>query len=81
MYNVRVEYDCAPIRHIAVQCPGCQRWFYGNSITEDRLSYEYQLSSATFDCPICGEEFGGRLDKPNIKEVMYPDVYKGCVDA
>lgn len=80
MFNVRVEYDCAPIRHIAVQCPRCQRWFDGYSLTRDSLIFEYQLNVAKFNCPKCGEEFGGCLDEPNVKEVSCQEVYEGCVD-
>ena len=25
--NVRVEYECNPIRHLALQCPYCNNWF------------------------------------------------------
>ena len=30
--NVRVEYESTPIRHIAVQCPYCSKWFNGRDI-------------------------------------------------
>lgn len=81
MFNVRVEYECTPIRHIAVQCPKCKKWFYGDDITKDDLRYDYEVNFAEFACPICGEEFGGiqHADKPNIEEVGYPKVYEGCV--
>ena len=36
-FNVRVEYEPLPIRHIAVQCPNCKKWFRGWEITEDDL--------------------------------------------
>lgn len=86
-FNVRVEYECAPIRHIAVQCPGCENWFYGSDITYDDLSFSYQIDMAHFTCPVCRREFGRNdnwnartaLDKPHIKEVSYPEVYEGCL--
>lgn len=77
--KIRVEYDPAPIRHIAVQCPQCGRWFYGHDITKDRLSYEYQIFSAEFDCPVCSKHFKA-YDYPTVtvEETDYPDVYKDC---
>lgn len=86
-FNVRVEYECAPIRHIAVQCPRCEKWFYGSDITNDELSYEYQIDMAHFTCPVCENKFGRKhewnaytaLNKPHIEEVSYPEVYDGCL--
>lgn len=81
--NVRVEHDPAPIRHIAVQCPDCKRWFYGSDITSDDLGYDYQIGYATFTCPECNHVFGniGRYSVPKVKieEVGFPDVYAECV--
>jgi len=79
--KIRVEYDPAPIRHIAVRCPRCERWFRGYDITNDELSYEYQIFSAEFDCPVCGEHFKA-YDYPNVtvEEIDYPDVYKDCLE-
>ena len=88
-FNVRVEYERTPIRHIAVQCPKCKKWFYGSDITEDDLTYSYQIDIATFHCPVCKTEFGYNLDnnwnplkekdKSFIEEVSYPDVYQDCL--
>ena len=88
-FNVRVEYECTPIRHIAVQCPKCKKWFYGSDITEDDLTYSYQIDIATFHCPVCKTEFGYNCDnnwnplkekdKSFIEEVSYPDVYQDCL--
>ena len=83
--NIRVEYDPTPIRHIAVQCPDCKKWFYGRDIINGDwlrdLTYDYQINFATFTCPVCGKEFGGlqNVDKPKIEEVSYPEVYEGCL--
>lgn len=81
MFNVRVEYESAPIRHIAVQCPGCKKWFRGCDITEDVLQNDCDVDFAVFECPVCGRAFGGiqHADKPNIEEVGYPDIYEGCL--
>lgn len=46
MFNVRVEYESTPIRHIAVQCPNCKKWFRGWEITEDNLRYAYEINFA-----------------------------------
>ena len=81
MFNVRVEYESTPIRHIAVQCPNCKKWFRGWEITEDDLRYDYEIDFAVFNCPVCETEFGGlqHTDKPNIEEVGHPAVYDGCL--
>jgi hypothetical protein len=36
-FKVRIEYDRIPIRHVAVQCPACEKWFHGNDITSRNL--------------------------------------------
>lgn len=76
MFNVRVEYESTPIRHIAVQCPSCENWFYGHDITDDSLWYGYEIGFAKFACPICGEEFSGKY---NEERVSHPAVYDGCL--
>ncbi len=86
-YNVRVEYECTPIRHISVQCPQCEKWFYGSDITDDDLCYSYQIDMAHFICPVCGKEFGrhidwltsAKCDTPHVEEMSYPEVYEGCM--
>lgn len=84
--NVRVEYETTPIRHIAVQCPECGKWFAGRDIADmswsGRLNYDYQISWATFTCPVCKTEFGGRQNAENINitEVYSADeCYKDCL--
>lgn len=89
MFNVRVEYDSRPIRHIAVQCPNCNNWFNGWDIVRNSprydpfevLRYDYHINFAEFDCPICGEAFGW-LEKrsiPHIEESSYPEIYDGVL--
>lgn len=83
-FNVKVEYDMMPIRHIAVECPRCKRWFRGGQITKDSLAEHYDIYNAKFICPLCKEEFGYDLyndkkDTPNIEESGYPDIYKDCL--
>ena len=81
--KIRIEYDPAPIRHIAVQCPKCENWFDGRDIADSDLSYEYQIRTAQFHCPVCDKIFGSdaRWDHANvqIEEVDYPKVYEGCL--
>lgn len=81
--NIRVEYEPAPIRHIAVQCPKCEKWFYGYDITENELKYNYQIYTAQFKCPVCGRIFGAdaynKYATLNIDEVSHPEIYKDCL--
>ena len=84
--NVRVVYDSAPIRHIAVECPVCKKWFYGRDIADSDLFYDYEINFATFTCPKCEATFA-RKDKwvdinveINIKEVdSAEECYDGCL--
>ena len=71
--NVRVEYECTPIRHLSVQCPECKNWFYGFDICKKRVQFEYQLYDAECQCPVCGIEFEADC---NIQECNSEEVYK-----
>lgn len=85
--NFRVEFDPTPIRHVAVRCPECFRWFRGNDITNDSLHDNVDLKYAHFVCPVCGSYFSaydstrpwGDEHEIDIEEVAYPDVYKDCL--
>lgn len=90
--NMRVEFDPAPIRHVAIQCPHCNRWFHGSDVAPEGewLSYDYQLETTTFTCPVCNKTFGrdyspsfsGFCSKVefNIKEVgSAEECYKDCL--
>ena len=81
--KIRVEYEPAIIRHIAVQCPKCERWFHGHDITKDKLEYEHHIYYAQFICPVCGKVFGAdercNFTNVQIEESGYPDVYKDCL--
>ena len=81
MFNVKVEYGEAPVRHIAVQCPECKKWFKGRDITYDPLTCAHQIDYAEFQCPLCNKKFGGIMnsDRPNVKVASYPDVYNECL--
>ena len=88
--KIRAVFESCPIRHIAVQCPACGKWFKGREITKENLYYEYEIDYAKFICPICGYEFGNnnspycrRFDNYNfdIEEVGSADeCYKDCLE-
>ena len=83
--NVRVVYESTPIRHIAIQCPKCEKWFYGIDITEHKLSYDCDIYFAQFECPVCGKIFGADecrdFSNVKIKEVgSAEECYKDCLE-
>ena len=85
--NVRVELESTPIRHIAVQCPHCNKWFCGWDIVKggrafDILRYADDINWVEFECPVCREEFGGvqHREKVNIQEVgSSEECYADCL--
>lgn len=81
--NVRIEYEPTTIRHIAVQCPKCGKWFKGKDLTKDRLYYEHDINYAQFECPSCGNNFTAYREfmsmEVSVEEVDYPNVYKDCL--
>ena len=84
--NVRVVYESTPIRHIAVQCPHCGKWFSGWDILAgngyEDLRFEHDISFATFECPLCEKEFGGLQHNENVDIRKVGDAdecYKDCL--
>lgn len=75
--NARVEYESTPIRHIAVQCPQCKNWFYGDDISKRDIRFDYHLSFMDCSCPKCGYEFEGSAE---VKECGHPEVYKNVLE-
>jgi hypothetical protein len=74
-------YDPAPIRHIAVQCPDCERWFNGRDVCGRELVYDYELYQTQFTCPVCGKVFGPDDNSVNRNVIIeecdrHSDVYK-----
>ena len=69
--NVKVVYEATTIRHIAVECPKCKKWFRGSDITDCEIRYEADISYAYFKCPVCGENFNGFDD---VKHPEYSDL-------
>lgn len=83
--NVRIMYDPSPIRHIAVQCPDCERWFNGRDIGDRELVYDYELYQTQFTCPVCGKVFGPDdhsvnrnviIEECDRQSDVYKDIYK-----
>ena len=77
--NMKVEYESTPIRHLAVQCPDCENWFFGYDIFKDDCQYDYQLRGSECHCPKCGSEF--KVDfESNIEESNeFPEFYDKCL--
>lgn len=80
-FNVRVEYERKPIRHIAVQCPACSKWFDGREISDANINDLPDIDGVVFVCPICGQVFGefDGGDYAIIEESRYPDIYNNCL--
>ena len=82
--KMRIEYEETPIRHIAVQCPVCERWFNGREITRDSLAYHGDIYRAKFRCPVCGVHFSA-TDSRGIPDVdisecgSATEVYESCL--
>lgn len=83
--NVKIMYDPTPIRHIAVQCPSCDRWFNGRDIADNDITYDYDLHSAQFECPVCGKIFGSdaysnhsniKIEECDSHNEVYKDIYR-----
>ena len=75
--NIRIEYEAAPIKNFAVQCPHCECWFRGDDLLEasklggKAVVYESDIREAQFVCPICRKAFGtnATVSDISIKEV------------
>lgn len=81
--NVRVDFEPRYIRHIAVQCTGCGKWFNGRDISVDnKLMVVWDIYKTQFVCPCCGKVFGADAHNDfaslNVEEVEYPEVFEGC---
>ncbi len=75
---IKAEFDPAPIRHLAIQCPECKNWFVGHDILEKHISYEYELSGSSCKCPICHAFFVISTNSDVDKEADFPEFYKKC---
>lgn len=80
-FKVKVEYECNPVRNIAIECPKCKKWFRKLDVTNDDIYYAYQIINASYKCPICGEEFNATDNALCIVECFDgKEVYKDCVE-
>ena len=78
--HIRLELDPAPVRHIAVQCPSCKRWFHGQAIADNWIQFEHEINFTKFDCPVCGHPFGAfEYGDEIIIDTDYKDIYEGCL--
>lgn len=80
--KIKVEYECTPIRHLAIQCPVCQNWFCGVNITLDDIDYSYQIDGAKCHCPKCDEDFEVDLNSKDSEidnDTDFPEFYKQCL--
>ena len=76
--NVKVEYEDIPIRHCAIQCPGCHRWFSRFDICVSDIAYVSDFNGFTkCKCPVCNEEFDLR-DVTIDENVDFPEFYDKC---
>lgn len=41
--NMKVEYERTPIRHLAVQCPDCDFWFFGVILLRENVYINISL--------------------------------------
>lgn len=78
--NIKVEFECTPIRHIAIQCPNCNCWFRGSDILLSPCSYAYEIEGAECHCPKCEYDFEisrkSRLDE----SASFPQFYENCLE-
>jgi hypothetical protein len=55
--NIRIEYESTPIRHLAIQCHMCKKWFVGGDIAVEAPRYSYELLDMKCICPACNTKF------------------------
>lgn len=77
--QLKVEFEPCPVRHLAIQCPDCNRWFKQTDITLHKwISDESDISQFTeCECPACGCKF----DLGNVEygeDVEFPEFYDNC---
>lgn len=75
--KVAVEFDPTPIRHMAIQCPKCERWFKHYDIANEDINYDSDINSyAKCECPVCNHEFD--LDDVEFEYPDFPEFYGKC---
>ena len=81
--NVRVEYEPKQIRHMAIQCPYCERWFaMGDALAHGAkyVGYDDEIEFTNYHCPVCDRDFNRDFGRKfHVTECSYPDVYNGIM--
>lgn len=77
--QLKVEFESRPVRHLAIQCPDCNKWFKQTDITIKKwISNESDINQFTkCECPACGCKF----DLGNVEydeNVEFPEFYDNC---
>lgn len=77
--KAKIVFETRPVRHVAIQCPNCEKWFYGYEITNDTLRDIIDVEFAHYKCPVCGEKFNGinNLDYTECADAY--ETYKDCL--
>ena len=77
--QLKVEFESCPVRHLAIQCPDCNKWFHQADVTlKTWISNESEINEFTkCECPVCGCKF----DLGNVEydeTVSFPEFYENC---
>lgn len=76
---IKANFDPAPIRHLAIQCPECNNWFIGNDILENTIYYAYEISGSSCLCPKCNTSFIISINSDIDEEADFPEFYRKCL--
>ena len=77
--NLKVEFESRPVKHLAIQCPDCNRWFKQTDITLKKwISNESDIDQFTkCECPACSCKFNlGNVEYD--ENVEFPEFYNNC---
>lgn len=76
--KARIEFETQPIKHIAIQCPNCEKWFYGEDLAGHPLRDVVDVMFAHYECPVCGKTFDGKIFD-YVECGDSEEVYKDCL--
>lgn len=78
----KVEFEPRPIRHAAVMCPTCKRWYYVNDIKigDNRIVDELDLNYAEYKCPVCSTIFSLEEYNADYIDADYPEDFSECLE-
>ena len=75
--KVAVEFEPTPIRHMAIQCPKCERWFNHYDVADRLIGFKHDIDTmAECECPACGAEFN--LGNVEFEYPEFPEFYDKC---